>query len=136
MTDELPEIFDQIKPRPAPRELRGGVLAAVERELASRRKPVWERALEIGVAASLVLGIGLNVWQWRSGASWQQPVDRSSAEFALTRLQTGDVASSDADVDQLIHDRLVMLGPRRELQAPISQQYERLLKELTKPGSG
>jgi hypothetical protein len=39
-------------------------------------------------------------------------------------------------VDQVIRDRLVMLGQPREPFAPLSQEYERLLKELTGIGSG
>ncbi len=136
MTDELPEIFDRLKPQPAPTELRPRVLASVERELARRKKPRWERALELGVAACLALGVGLNVMQWQSSANWHERVYGSSIESAGAERHGRAFASSDAHVDQLIHDRLVMLGPRRASQTPLSQQYERLLKELTKPGSG
>ncbi|MEX0641646.1 MAG: hypothetical protein WD468_03045 [Pirellulales bacterium] len=135
MTDELPEMFDRVTP-PAPPALRPRVLAAVDRELAPRGKPVWERAMEIGVAACLVFGIGLNVWQWQSGTDWQQRVNRTSVELAATGGHAGDVASSDAQVDQLIRDRLAMLAPPPEPQAPLLKQYEQLLKELTDHGSG
>ena len=53
MNDELPDLFGDVAPWPAPAELRSGVLTAVGRELARRRKPRWERMFELSVAASL-----------------------------------------------------------------------------------
>ncbi len=77
MNDELPEIFEHVRPVAAPTALRGRVLEAVEKELAPRRKPAWERALELGVAACLALGVGLNAWQWQSEGSVAE-IDRAS----------------------------------------------------------
>jgi hypothetical protein len=136
MTDELPEIFKQLPPQSAPPELRPRVLSAVERELARRKKPRWERAFELGVAACLALGVGLNAWQWRADVNSHERVYGSSIESAGDSRHGHVFAASDAEVDRFIHDRLAMLGPHRELQAPTSQQYERLLKELIGPGAG
>ncbi len=61
MSDELPDVFRQVQPRRAPDELRQRVLAAVEPHLVRRKKPRWERTIELAVAASLALGVGLNV---------------------------------------------------------------------------
>jgi hypothetical protein len=64
MSEDLPDFLQVPPASPAPPELRARVLTAVERELTRRRKPRWERAIEWGVAASLVLGVGLSVWRW------------------------------------------------------------------------
>jgi hypothetical protein len=136
MTDQLPEIFAGLTPHSAPPELRSRVLVAVERELARRKKPLWERALELSVAACLVLGVGLNVWQWRADADWQQRVFGSPVQSARSQSHDRTLAASDEDVEQLIRNRLVMLAPRRPVQAPLAEEYERLLKELTESNSG
>ena len=74
MNDDLPEIFDQIPPRPVSPALRARTLATVETELAKRRKPRWERVLERSVAALVIIGVGLNAWQFSSPrAAWQAP---------------------------------------------------------------
>jgi hypothetical protein len=94
VTDDLPEIFDPCTPRPAPAELRARTLSAVDRELARRRKPRWERAFQWAVAASLLVGVGLNVWLWRAGAArpamhgapglaTREPAERDSSTAAL-----------------------------------------------------
>jgi hypothetical protein len=136
MTDELPEIFDQLAVPPAPPELRERVLSAVNRELTRRRKPLWERAFELSVAASLALGIGLNAWQWRASATQPRRGYASFAQSAGLERSGGHFAASDAHVDQVIRDRLALLAATREPQAPISQEYERLVKELAGLGSG
>lgn len=60
MHDELEKLLRETASAYAPRELRGRVLAGVELELA-RRKPRWDRRLGIAVAATLVLGVTLNL---------------------------------------------------------------------------
>jgi len=108
MTDELPEIFDHVNPQPAPPKLRPRVLTAVERELARRKKPVWERALEVGVAASLVIGVGLNVWQWQADKRWQAGVHGPLPATAEHQDLIDVVASvTDEATAQMLVDRLV-----------------------------
>ncbi len=60
MNEELPEPLARWTPPSAPGALRGRVLSAVAGELAARGKPRWERLLELGVAATFVLGVVLN----------------------------------------------------------------------------
>lgn len=60
MNDELPEPLNRVPSPTVPRGLRERTLAAVNRELAVRRKPRWERVLELSVAAVFVVGLGLN----------------------------------------------------------------------------
>lgn len=114
MTDELPEIFDHLKPQPAPPELRPRVLAAVERELIRRKKPRWERALELGVAASLVIGVGWNVLQWRADERWQSGVYGSLPAAAGQQDLVDAVASvTDEATARMLVDRLVSARLRR-----------------------
>jgi hypothetical protein len=112
MTDELPEIFDRLKPQPAPTELRPRVLSAVERELARRRKPRWERAFELGVAACLALGVGLNVVQWRSDA--KRPAGAHGPPSAAAREEFVDAVASimDEATAKTLVDGLVSMRSR------------------------
>jgi len=111
MTDELPKIFDALKPPPASPELRERVLSAVNRELARRRKPAWERAFELGVAACLTLGIGLNAWQWRGDLGWQDEVDQTATEIAGRDELVEAVASiTDKATAEMLVDRLVTVA--------------------------
>lgn len=121
MTDELPEIFDRLQPQPAPPELRPRVLAAIERELARRKKPRWERALELGVAASLVVGVGWNLLQWRADIEWQRPT-RSTPTVAANEQDLVDVVASITDhttarmlIDRLVSARLRPPDPHQPL---------------------
>jgi hypothetical protein len=91
MTDDLPKIFAQCTPQPAPAALRLQTLAAVDGELVRRRTPRWERALELAVAASLVLGIGLNTWLWQADDAWQtrgRPAGAAAHEGGLAAEST------------------------------------------------
>jgi hypothetical protein len=83
MNNEWPDEFARLTPRKAPGELRHRVLSGVGNELMAsatnnvapkRRKPRWERALELATAASLVLGIGLHVWHSQNDAAWRAQV--------------------------------------------------------------
>ena len=108
MNDELPEIFDRLKQPSAPSELRPRVLSAVERALARRKKPRWERALELGVAASLAIGVGWNVLQWRAEGHWQAGVTEPMPAAAGHQDLVDTVASiTDEATARMLVDRLV-----------------------------
>ncbi len=126
MNDELPEIFEQISPPPAPPALRARVLAAVEGELAKRRKPRWERVLELSVAASFVLGVGLNAELLVSGAR------------GLTTLRAN--RTIDNQRDTLVADQTQEPGRDVELAYPragsFDEDYAKLLARLSEPPAG
>ncbi len=156
MNDEPPEIFDRVTPRGAPAELRARVLAVVDRQLADQLDasddpvscataglsssacrapagPRWERIVEIVVAASLLLGVGMNVWQQRADEAWQArvfgppPVPRAIADLAQA------VASvTDAQTGQWVQQRLSDSRPTRPPTDPQrNERYEPLLHGLT-----
>ena len=115
MTDERPKIFDQCTPQPAPAALRSPTLAADERELARRRTPRWERGFELAVAASLVLGIGLNTWLWRHGGALQMGISERAPSVAA-RIQ---------------HQPLRAGSEKRGKDVVGNDRYQRLLHELS-----
>jgi hypothetical protein len=125
MHDDLPEIFEQLKPHVAPPELRSRVLASVNSELAKLGKPRWERVLEWSVAASFVLGVGLNVWQFSESSLF--------AGIRSTNIATEQVAKDQregADSDGLTAQR-----PRRP-RGPFDEDYAKLLAELFEKPAG
>src|SRR5665213_2330932 len=83
MNDDLPELSARLTPRSADEALRNRVLDAVAQQLSAHsfqqqpeqeskhRRVRWERMCEWSVAAALVLGIGLNVWQHTADEAWQ-----------------------------------------------------------------
>jgi len=128
MTDELTDELERL-PRPAaPAELRERVLSAVSRELAHRKRrvPRWERAAEIAVAASLVLGVGMNVWQWRA----QSPhFDRDAA----TQIAADDPLDkrgplADRQAEEVIRRQFASLKRTdRASSLTLARQYHEIL---------
>lgn len=118
MNDELPEPLNRISPPAAPRELRQRTLAAVNRELAIRRKPHWERVLELSVAATFVLGVGLNSSLIRSGFGLIVPEGKPY----------GDVSHDP----RVAHDDT----PERELPEYLEASYARYLAQLSAKTAG
>lgn len=127
MTDELPKIFDELVPPPAPPELRLRVLAAVDRELKGR-KPRWERALELTVAASFVLGVGLNAWQF-STAPLGIPAPRGvAAQESTSLIEELALAKQSAGGHQT--------RTKRRVPGPFDARYAELLAELVEKAAG
>jgi hypothetical protein len=125
MHDDLPEIFEQLKPSGAPAYLRSRVLATVEGELAKRRKPRWERVLELSVAASFLLGVGLNVWQFSESSLFG---GTRSTNFANEQVATGEL--DGADSEGRTAQRL------RRPRGPFDEDYAKLLAELIEKPAG
>jgi hypothetical protein len=125
MNDELPEVFRDVAPRGAPAELRAKTLAAVGRELSRRRKPRWERIVELSVAASLALGIGLNVWLVRSDEAWHARV------VGVPGLPSGAAGRDLAAAGQSLGERLLSVwsGGYGASSATV-KHYQQLLHEL------
>ena len=110
MTDEWPDELARFSPRKAPADLRPRVLTAVSEALAAatnttdspkRRKPRWERTLELATAASLLIGIAMNLWQSRPDATWREHAVRRALEAkAITAKQPdGSTARAIAHAD-------------------------------------
>lgn len=144
MNDHLPPDFEQLRPRPAPRELRHRVLAAVDRRLANRsftatrlpddcspRIALWERAAELAVAASLLLGIGMNAWQWRSAPAWQARIHGAPVvSDAVAALGEAVASVTDAQVARSVIESLPLPTPRAANESAFIRDYQRLLDEL------
>ncbi len=132
MNDELPDLFGDVAPRPAPAELRSGVLAAVGRELARPRKPRWERMMELAVAASLVLGIGWNVWLARSDATWRERVFGPGQQSAALAEVGGNVASAvEPPAEKTLGQRLSSVWlSKPDWNAEPFRRYRQVLDEM------
>ena len=122
--------------RGPPRANCGSVLAAVDRELERdlERQPArhptaarlrWDRVLAGAIAASLLLGVGLNVWQRRAEEAWQarvfgpRPISRELSDVVQA------VASvTDAQTGQWLQQRLSQSrpGPSLAHSHPIDQR--------------
>ena len=130
ISNELTDEFARLTPRKAPVELRPRVLAVVNDELSAsasinaapkRRKPRWERALELATAASLALGIGMHAWQSQHDAAWREQV------FG----RPGDANAVAAKPAEKTTPRAVahVAASKSDLRTPW-EQYNQLLREL------
>jgi hypothetical protein len=138
MTDELTDELHRL-PRPtAPAELRERVLSAVGRELSNRKRrvPRWERAAEIAVAASLVLGVGMNVWQWRADRAWHQRLFEPRVAGYDSIDQGAALAGSDPQLAQLARQRTIPRATGWDNWQQRSQQQAQLLREIVTNGGG
>lgn len=132
MNDELPEIFERVRPDAAPAELRPRVLSAVAAELKARRKPAWERALEWGVAACLALGIGLNAWQFQMQPRWQRAL--SPGAEPVQQAQRSPLG--DEQLTDFVNKRLASQRPPLGAWTPISSDYEKAVREIAERPAG
>ncbi len=148
MNDELPELFARLTPRAPDEALRGSVLAAVAQELSlhkpqhkpqqepeqesKKRRVRWERICEWSVAAALVLGIGLNVWQQTADEAWQTrlygpaPVSRVARGIAQSETDATRGPTGSKGQRRLSDAR----PPLRSADPWQSQRYERLIHQF------
>ena len=129
--DDLPKIFESCAPRPAPAELRSRTLAAIERELVRRQKPRWERAFELAVAASLLLGVGLNVWLWRTAESPQMGLAQRAPSAAARDVARAVASAAGPAAGRWAQNQFARAESHKRRDAGGSQRYQRLLHELT-----
>lgn len=130
--DHAEQRLRRVTPRGAGPELRGQVLAAVGRELAADRVGPWGRRLGLAVAASLLLGVVLNVWVNKASDRrlarlyGPPPVPRQIAEVAEA------VASvTDAETGRRIEQQLVAAWRSRAAALPQRAiDYAQLMREL------
>src|SRR5262249_12782235 len=111
MNDELPELFANVTPPPAPAGLRRQVLKSVERELARRSKSRWERRFELAAAACLLLGVGLTTWQTLTDSAWQRVVRRPADSPAAGSAFAARHALGDKKLTDFINRRLASRPP-------------------------
>ena len=124
MNDDLPEIFEQIPPQPAPPSLRERTLASVERELKRPRKPRWERVLERSVAALLVIGVGLNAGNYYfSNDVLPSPADESRSMFRSREL-------GDLQIAEAVSKRMALFRQPNRRSGDLHVDIEKLIAEL------
>lgn len=159
MDDELPPIFDKLTPRPAPGELRKRVMAAVDDQLPlssiasdtnptrqrggrptsspllpslARRVSGWERTAELFVAASLVIGVGWNAWQWRDSRSWQTAVFGAPAvPSSVASLGEAVASVTDVEVARAIIQRIGRSKAPSTNAPAFIREYQKLIDEIT-----
>jgi hypothetical protein len=151
MNEEFPSPFSELTPRRAPAALRARVLNAVRQELAQpgelqtghqstelAKGLPWGRVVEIAVAASFVLGIGLNVWQQRAENAWQLRVfGPAPVSQDISSLAEAVASVTDAESGRWMQQALSAAQPRRPVADPGQQKrYEQLLRELTDSEAG
>lgn len=133
MSDDLPPRFERLTPRAAPNALRARVLRAVDRELTIRRKPRWERTMEIAVAAALLIGLGLNLFEYWTDEAFQDrlfgppAIPNQIAEIA----QTIQLATDAETARQLQRPFLAARRAVQDQRARDSGTFERSLQELS-----
>jgi hypothetical protein len=129
--DEPPEIFARCTPRGAPAALRTRTLAAIDRQLARRRKLRWERAIELSIAASLALGIGLNTWLWRTGESASIGFGERVPSAAARDVAQAVASAAGPAAGRWVENELARAELHKRRGAVDGQRYQRLLHELT-----
>jgi hypothetical protein len=130
--EHVEERLRRLTPRRAGPELREQVLAAVGRELSAHPVSRWERWLGLAVAASVLLGVVLNVWANKATDRrlarlyGPPPVPRQIAEVAEM------VASvTDAETGRRLERQLAAMWRSREAELPYPPiDYSQLLREL------
>ncbi|MHC4176791.1 MAG: hypothetical protein ACYSWU_04750 [Planctomycetota bacterium] len=146
--------LQRLTPRGSRPELREQVLAAVGRELSARPVSRWERRLGLAVAASILLGVVLNVWAVRSDRRSRarlygpRPVPKRIADIA-----EGVESVTDAEIGQLVQQQLSAAwwsrptpppqsigGPQQIFNEPETtrkeQGHERSKRDRVLPGGG
>jgi len=130
--DHVEQALRRVTPRGAGPGLRERVLAAIGRELSADPLARWERRLGLAVAASIALGIVLNVWAVRTDRQCQArlygppPIPRQIADLAET------VASvTDAETGQRLERQLAAIWRSRKAELPYPPiDYSQFLREF------
>jgi hypothetical protein len=130
LTDGWPDELARVSPQKAPADLRPRVLAAVSEALSAAanttaapmpRKPPWERALELATAASLVIGIGMNVWQARPDATRREQAVRRATEAEAITAKPSDGSATRA---------IAHAGAAKADARTSWERYHQLLRDL------
>ena len=109
MNDDIEQLLGRMTPRGVRPELRPQVLAAVASELKAEPASPWLRRCALAVAASLLLGIGMNIWastvteRRLARLFGPPPVSKQAMELAK------DIEKiTDAQTGQWVYQRLTM----------------------------
>jgi len=130
--EHVEQTLRRLTPCGAGPELRGQVLAGVGRELSAEPASRWQGKLGLAVAASILLGIVLNVWAVRVDRQCQarlygpRPVPRQIADLTET------VASvTDAETGRRLERQLAAIWRSREAELPYPPiDYSQFLREF------
>jgi hypothetical protein len=136
MSEDIERRLDHVIPRGAPPELRARVLAAVADELRARPAPPASllRSLRpaIAVAASVLVGLGLNLWvndrldRRLAIVLGPPPPRRQVAEIA------DDVASiTDPATGRWVYQRLAASRPDPDEARRSAVRLRRMIRQLT-----
>jgi hypothetical protein len=138
MTDDVEQLLSQLTPRGVRAEVRPRVLGAVEAELAAPAASPWARRAALAVAASLLVGVALNVY---AGVSSKRqlarlfgppPVSRRAMELAKVIEEV-----TDRQTAQWLCQR--MAAPRPASPDDLARHYatvQQLIRELESPPKG
>jgi hypothetical protein len=134
MNDEIEQLLSRLTPRGARPELRPQVLDAVASQLRAEPASPWLRWSALAVAASLLAGIGLNVWVSRASERHlarlfgPPPISKRAMEVA------NDVAKiTDAETGRWVYQRLTVPRTSANGQAAYAKYcaiVKRLIDEL------
>jgi hypothetical protein len=130
--DHMEQRLCRLTPRRAAPELREQVLAAVGRGLSADLMSRWERRLGLAAAASVLLGVVLNVWANKTTDRrlarlyGPPPVPRQIAEIARAVQSV-----TDAQTGRRIEQQLAAIWRSCEAEVPYPPiDYSQFLREL------
>ncbi len=134
MNDDIEQVLQRLTPRGAMADLRPRVLATVVAELRADTTSPWLRRSALVMAASIVLGIGLNIWATKASERrlaqlfGPPPVSQRAMEIAkdIERI-------TDAQTGQWVYRQLTAGRENRDARADYARYIatvNRLIKEL------
>jgi hypothetical protein len=132
MNDDMEQVLGQLTPRGVRPELRSQILAAVEAQLQTEPASPWLRRCALAVAASLLAGIGMNIWASKESerhlAQLYGPPPVSKRAMEVAKMIEG---VTDAQTAQWVYQRLAV--PRAASPDALAKHYlamHQLIKEL------
>jgi hypothetical protein len=132
MNDDLEQLLGKLTPRGVRTELRPHVLSAMAGELQADSGSPWLRRCALAVAASLLAGIGMNIWanvaSERRLAQLYGPPPVSKRAMEVAKMVEG---VTDAQTAQWVYQRLAV--PRPPSPDALAKHYaavQQLIKEL------
>lgn len=134
MHNDIEELFGRLKPRGVDPDLRPRVLDAMTKQLRRESPSRWLRLAALATAASIVVGIAMNVWaSKRSERRLAQlfgppPISKQAMELAKAIEEI-----TDAETGQWVYRQLTVPRAPRDASAEYAKYVaavNRLIKEL------